>query len=422
MGCNNARPVWLIPPFSGPGRGMAWLLAAVLVVALWPSTALAGEEDILFNPVSGRDMDRMVATLGLGDEPSQIARSLYAGYRRDVMDLRAKFREAERARDQDPKQASVDEATRERMEFDALYSFIDRTEALTRAFFDDLRALAGPPLAERVDAAERLYRRRIGTRLPVCSAERADLVAIANDLRVTRSPDFDEVLLDYERRLDDLMKRKLRRVRVLFEELAQAQIRDQPPIFEAIGEVLRKLTIGSLEIRDFNVRQARILRDLLPEAEQAAWTRAFNAKAYPNVHGRDLAADAYAEIRSVDGLSSEQLEAIDRIHERYRTEVTGVDARYIAALNRRHETLAKVNVVAFMNEIDKRPEIDEVKATINDRNLMAQACVRRMLDVLTSEQRRSFKEDPQPWQASDTDDIMPLNDDEDDRGDWSSGE
>jgi hypothetical protein len=247
-------------------------------------------------------------------------------------------------------------------------------------------------------------------------------VAIANDLQVTRSRDFDDALSDYERRLDDLMKRKLRRVRTLFEELAEAQVRESPPIAEAIGEVLRKLTAGSLEIRDFNVRQARILCDLLPESEQAAWTRAFNARSYPRVYGVDLTADAYAKVRSVEGLSTEQLDAIDRIHERYRSEVTGADARYVAALNLRHDTLARFNVVAWLDEIDKQPGLDELKAAAEDRNALARACVRRMLDALTSEQRAGMKEPASSEEARAHEDIMPLGDGDDDRGEWSDGQ
>lgn len=384
----------------------------------WPSSARAGEEDILFNPVSRRDLDRMTSSPQADDRQSEAVRSLHAGYRREVLTLRARWRDTKRVRSEDPKQAALEESVRERENFAALYDLVDGTDALTRVFFDDLRSLAGPGRVEQVEATERLYRRRVGMRLSVCGPERADLVAIASELRVTRSPDFDEAMLDYERRLDELMKRKLRRVRVLFEELAEAEIRDQPPITEAIGEVLRKLTAGSLEIRDFNTRHARILRDLLPEAEQGAWTRAVNARSYPRVHGRDLTADAYADIRSVDGLSPDQLEAIDRIHERYRTEVTGVDARYVAALNRRHDAMAKFNVVAFLDEVNKHPEHDELESTVKDRNALASTCVRRMLDVLTREQRAAFKHSPVATGASDSEDIMPLGDGDVDRDEW----
>jgi len=397
---------------------LACLLAALLCLVAWPSSALAGEEDILFNPVSRRDLDRMTSSPQADDRQSEAVRSLHAGYRREVLTLRARWRETKRVRSEDPQQAALEESVRERENFAALYDLVDGTDALTRAFFDDLGSLAGPGRVEQVEATERLYRRRVGMRRSVCGPERADLVASAGEGNPTRSRDFCEAMLDYERRLDELMKRKLRRVRVRFEELAEAEIRDQPPITEAIGEVLRKLTAGSLEIRDFNTRHARILRDLLPEAEQGAWTRAVNARSYPRVHGRDLTADAYADIRSVDGLSPDQLEAIDRIHERYRTEVTGVDARYVAALNRRHDAMAKVNVVAFLDEVKKNPEHDELEAMVKDRNALASTCVRRMLDVLTREQRAAFKHSPVATEASDSEDIMPLGDGDVDRDEW----
>ncbi|MEI7656828.1 MAG: hypothetical protein WCK33_02055 [Phycisphaerae bacterium] len=409
------------PPPLRPRLGPAWLLAALLCILCLPAWARGDESDLLLNPVSRRDIDRLLNAFE-GTPQSQAIESLYAGYRRSVLDQQARFRELKKARAEDPKRAAMEEATRKRDDFAAVYRFVDQVEALSASFFVDVRSIAGPELSGRVDAAERFSRRRAGMRLAVCGPERADLVAIANDLQVTRSRDFDDALSDYERRLDDLMKRKLRRVRTLFEELADAQIRESPPIAEAIGEVLRKLTAGSLEIRDFNVRQARILRDLLPESEQAAWMRAFNARSYPRVHGVDLTADAYAKVRSVEGLSPEQLDAIDRIHERYRSEVTGADARYVAALNRRHDTLAKFNVVAWLDEIEKKPELDDLKAAAEDRNALARACVRRMLDALTSEQRAGMKEPASSEEARAHEDIMPLGDGDDDRGEWSDGQ
>lgn len=409
------------PPPRRTRPGLAWLLAALLCFLWHPPTARGDESDLLLNPVSRRDLDRLLNAFE-GTSQSQAIESLYGGYRRSVLDQQARFRELKKARAEDPKRAAMEEATRKRDDFAAVYRFVDQVEALSASFFVDVRSIAGPELSGRVDAAERFSRRRAGMRLAVCGPERADLVAIANDLQVTRSRDFDDALSDYERRLDDLMKRKLRRVRTLFEELAEAQVRESPPIAEAIGEVLRKLTAGSLEIRDFNVRQSRILRDLLPESEQAAWTRAFNARSYPRVYGVDLTADAYAKVRSVEGLSTEQLDAIDRIHERYRSEVTGADARYVAALNLRHDTLARFNVVAWLDEIDKQPGLDELKAAAEDRNALARACVRRMLDALTSEQRAGMKEPASSEEARAHEDIMPLGDGDDDRGEWSDGQ
>lgn len=415
-----------MPPFlplPAPRRFGALCLWAVmlLAVALSCGAARADDSDLLLNPVSRRDFDRLVDLLGK-DVQAQAVEQLYAGYRRGVLDLRNRFKQFRSGRNEDPTRAAMDEAAKKRQDLDALMRLVDQTDSLTASLYDDARSLAGPDKSDRVDAAERFHRRRAGMRLAVCGPERADLVAVAAELKVTRSREFDDALSDYERRLDDLMKRKLRRVRTLFEELAEAEIRKQPPITEAIGEVLRKLTAGSLELRDFNVRQSRILRDLLPESEQAAWTRAFNARAYPRVYGVDLTADAYAQVRSAEGLSQEQLEAIDRAHERYRSEVTGVDARYVAALNRRHDALAKFNVVAFLDEVDKNADRDDLAAAAKDRNALAAACVRRMLDVLTAEQRAGMKDPPTHDDASYKDDIMPLGDGDDDREEWREGE
>ncbi len=403
---------------------MIRLLIGVLCMLAVPDTRGADEADLLFNPVGFRHVDRIAEILGADQAQTEAILALHAGYRRNVLDLRKSYRQERAARHQanNARSAQPDEAAEKRADFNATYDVVDAVDALTRGFFADLGTLAGPHASAKVEAAERFHRRRVGGRLTVCGPERADLIELAREVGVTRSAAFNEAMAEYELRFDDLMQRKQRRVRALFEELAEADIKDSPPISEAIGEVLRKLTGGSIEIRDFNVRQARILRDLLPEAEQAAWTRAFNTKSYPHVYGRDLTADAYAKFRSMEGLDADQLEAIDRIHERYRNEAVGADARYVTALNRRHEALSKANVVAFMDEIDKRPDIDDLTRAIDDRNSLAAACVKRMADVLTGEQRVGLKDPPRAETASKHDDLMPLGDGDEDREQWREAE
>ena len=413
--------------FQLPPRSPLLRLLVVAFCLLVSSPARADESDLLLNPIGSRHVDRIIEILGADQAQADAIRTLHAGYRRNVLDLRKAHREAEKARRQaaganDREWDDAFEAADDRARYAAIYRVVDSTDALTRAFFADLASLAGDAAATRVEAAERFHRRRAGGRLPVCGPERADLIELARETGVTRSPEFDAALVDYELRFDEFMKRKLRRVRTLFEELAQAEIDSSTPAVEALGEVLGKLTAGSIEIRDFNIRQARILRDLLPEAEQAAWTRAFNARSYPHVHGRDLTADAYAQVRSVEGLDADQLEAIDRIHERYRNEVVGADARYVVALNRRHDALANVNVVAFMDEIDKRPELDDLSRAEEDRNLLAQACVKRMMAVLTREQRVSLKDPVHPERAYVHDDLLPLDDEDESRKEWRETE
>ena len=372
-----------------------------------PEQHAADDADLLWSPITRRELQYYATLLHLEKDQLQQLLELHQGYRTQVLALVpiADARAAAQIKHLRPGEPHA--PGRSRARFDAAYFLLDETERLTATLFADAAALLKESQLTLMPAAERARRRHVNQQLCVSSVERVDLIRLVRDLGLERTSDLNEALLNYELRIDRLMVEKHSRVRRLFEELADAEIKgNEDP--STLGRVISELTRGSLTIRDMIRHQSRLIEATLPETDQKRWRREFNRRGYPGVYDHDATVSAREAILKKFDLSPEQRAQIEELASRYQREAEQLAPAYIAALDSWHDLMASNDALKVLSQVDKTDENDDLGKARDARERLARNCVSRMLAVLTPEQRANAGELPGADGVTPGADLFPI--------------
>ncbi len=386
----------------------AWLIVGALFVTLTASESFArGEADLLWTPITRREVDHFGQLLGCDHDQKAAIFTLFKGYRTQVLAIaEADEKHIKESRDDE----SLDRRLRKIAKYDAIYHTLDETDRLNGEFFKDLHALVSETQASLLPTLERYHRRHSGNRLCVSGAERLDLIEVAEAAGVARTPELIEALADYEERLDHLLIEKGHRIRKLFERVADAEIHKEEFDEQTLGEVLRLLAKGSLEIRDFQLGRARSIGLMLTDEERARWTTIIRERAWPRVYAFDLTGDALKLLTGVDSLTPEQKAAIVARHDRYLEAAARLGPAYVRAIDQWQEQMARRDVLKVLEEAREESAENALFAATADREKLAQACVEDMTAVLTADQRKALKSKPDATSPRVNEDLLPIGD------------
>ena len=377
------------------------------------------DADLLWSPLTRREVEHYAAMLRVDREQAQTIRTLFHGYRSEVL---ATITIAD-AKCPAPKPGEPKSAGRHLKRFEAAYFLLDETDRLSAAFFRDLEGVLTPEQAAALPAVMRARRRHVGSRLCVCGMERVDLIKVATSLGLERTPDLDAALAGYEERVNRLMIEKSRRVRRLFEELAQAELeaRNQDP--RLLGRVIRDLTKGSVTVRDVVARQSQIIQATLNERDAKRWKQEINRLAYPRVYASNATSDAYAQIRKVSTLTKAQVERLDEIAARYEREAEELAPAYVRAINHWQEQMAANDSLEVLEAANKLDEHEPLERSRRLRDQLARSTVGQMFALLTPEQKLTFKDPPTAERIELNEDLFPIEDGHSEqRRDWDQAE
>lgn len=295
--------------------------------------------------ITRQGFDAYVRLLGLDEEQKGLARELFDGNRKAnkdlVKDMVAKFQAInEKARDsgggdwQKMMQTMKEEMPKVAREFS------DKSKAMEKSFFDDLKAICNPEQVEKFSTVERHRRREIQLRYGMITGMSTDLVEAARVAKVdtAKNPEVKAALDAYELDLDRLL--------VSWEKGQEDwQKKNMDSMFDGTlwmdekkrDEMFKPMTDGAKQIRDLNRSVAKRVMNMLPEDQKAAFDLEIKRKEYPRVYRESHAEKTINEALKFTDLDASQKDALTSLKQGYVRDTASANEAWAKALEEREE-------------------------------------------------------------------------------------
>lgn len=265
--------------------------------------------------ISKRSLDRYSKVLSLSPEQKEAAQSLLDGY---LAENKAAAKEAQSAMEsafaafqdsQDHK--ALGEATRA-----AQRKRSERSAALEKAYFEDLRTLLTPEQDDQWAKVERLRRREKGLLNGSLSGESVDLTEVIDELNLPPATlaSLGEAVEQYEADMD-------RAIQARDAALAGSRPAEFGPdmTFDlaAMQAAMAKAREAGAQVRDVNQMHERRIEPLLPEDRRADFAEAFKRRCFPEVYAETAVARSMKAAAALDDLTAEQKSSLSELQAGY---------------------------------------------------------------------------------------------------------
>lgn len=328
--------------------------------------------------LSARDLDRVVASLGLNDEQKAAVKVLHEGFAEEMRTALENVRkQTETIRDEfrDTQDPEVFQKMRPIME-----KARDARRKADEQFMNDVKAVLTPAQAEKWPSAERAMRRVTTVRRGLMSGERVDLIQVVDELKLDgeSAASVKPILDAYEMDLDRELIQRNKQYEEGLDRMAQ--LRDAGD-FEGIQEVIAKGREASVKVRDVNRRYARQIEGQLPEASREAFQAEFKRQSFPEVYRETNAARSLDAAVGFADLTPEQKDQVLAMRESYR--------RSLAATNDKLAAAIEENEMNFDVRRMGRGQQDENPANDirRDRRDLDRTTIEKLRAVLTDAQK-----------------------------------
>ncbi|GJQ30901.1 MAG: hypothetical protein HBSAPP03_27850 [Phycisphaerae bacterium] len=343
---------------------------------------MGGMRDAWMGPaLSGRQLDRYSAILGLTDDQKEAAAALVEGYQSAIRQQGEKMRETMeeiRSSGADFRDPEVRDEMRKATE-----TMRTERKKLDDGMFADVKSLLTPAQAEKWPAFERAVRRESGVRRGVMSGERVNLFDVVDALRLgpsERQP-VDAVLSEYDVELD----RALTARNTAYEE-AMTGMMDARGAgnMEAMQKLLEKGREAGIKVKDVNKKFARQVAETLPEERRAEFELAVKRASFPDVYRETPVERGIAAALNFDDLTESQRESIRAIRERVSRGLGAVNDRLARAQEEQENT---ATIGAIMQRFGGRgEEPTEIATARTEKRELNESGMEGLRKVLTPEQ------------------------------------
>lgn len=286
--------------------------------------------------------DRIGDALGLTDAQQAAARDVYAGYRAEFDAARAKlqayFERADRVREVTGDDERVQKAkARAREKFDA------HSKALRARLLEDLQAVVTPAQMAKWPLVERRLRREELAEWGGLHGSGVDVAAVFESIERPgdRNPAVARALDDYEEAIDRPLlegtkakaaweAREAKRTRTA--RRADGDGRDEAAERAALTAHLARLLELSQSMQRINLRAADDVEAALPQARAREFRRAFDRRAFGEMHAPTPFAALLDEIESLDDLTEAQRARIEALRSEYEAAAWEAGSRWARAV------------------------------------------------------------------------------------------
>lgn len=368
-----------------------------------------GESDRRATPVTRDEMEDYIEILRLSDEQGNVARDMYEGFRADVAEMTAEFRE---------KMQVAAEKAKESQDFNSLMKTIGeinddrskRTEQLRDTFLGDIKLLLDDQQMARWGLVEESRRRaRVLPTLRVSGAN-VDLIDLTRDTLPDRTETFRDTLETYASRLDahltEIIENTEQRDK-LFDKRGdlgalELSVSENQKELRELNEERREI---ELAIRALNDRTLRLLTAELGAQDAGTLTHAFNERAYPEVFRATYTDRALDAALAMDTLDEAQRDQLAALKEKIASARDSLNAKWIRTIRAEDEReragvfLAGGNAVIEIHEATgdgQERELTDLEKARNARLDKESKALDRLRETLNDDQLAMLPKKPEP--------------------------
>jgi Spy/CpxP family protein refolding chaperone len=290
------------------------------------SRTVGGPGGMGTSTISKRSVDRWAEELGLDDEQKQAVLSLHEGYRsaceqasREMATVLSEARKAaEESQDHSLLLERLPPARRKQEQ---------QTRAAEQAFMSDVRSLLTPDQERAWPKIERMRRREQSGRMSTVSGDAVDLTEIIRDLKLPVAGALAEALEEYEVEADRGIQERLR-----VSDRGADFDSGRPLDLEVLQKQMDEQREAGLKLKDINLRHARKIEPLLPEAKQAEFRQAFKRSSFPQVYRPTMAGRWLEAAQKFDDLDTRQREDLAGLRGQYERDLGVANDALAAAI------------------------------------------------------------------------------------------
>ncbi|GJQ28972.1 MAG: hypothetical protein HBSAPP03_08560 [Phycisphaerae bacterium] len=311
---------------------LVWAALACVMISAWPAWAqhVEGQAGPMGTMVPRRSLATYARLAGMTPDQREQVGVLYDGYRAAYFENRracnAKAEALSTAAREAGGSSSKDRGA-------VVLEYVDKAEALERAFFEDMKAVLTPAQSARFDRVERARRREVGLRFAFSAGSNVDLFDVAEVSKVALTGPVLEAFDRYEADMDRALVNRLTVLKRVFSRVKdEDDIVSKPAVMQ---ELVRDLFEAGFRVRDVNRRAVREIAPLLDESTRAAFEAAHRARAMPRVFGPGAVETLIAKVRAEAGLTAEATEELGRLEAAYRRDVGPINARLATEIENR---------------------------------------------------------------------------------------
>jgi len=332
--------------------------------------------------VTSEQLTRYGGMLGLTDDQKEAAKGLYDGYFAAHQEQATKIRTVtESAREQfrETRDPSVWQEIGPRMQ-----EFRSASDAAEKVLLEDIKSLLNDEQMAKWPAMERTRRRETTIRRGFVSGERADVIRIVDDLKLTEDQHatLTPVLESYEQDLDrELIKRNE------IVDQAQNQGANFMQAFRGGGDTTqidKLITEGreaAVRVRDVNRRYARQVEAMLPEDKAGEFNQAFKRESFPQIYRQRYAQQVITAASGFEDLTQDQRDGLAAIKDTYSREASTLAIKAEAATEQQEQNFSIQGMM--QRGFQEDPAIVDAR---NARNKLEEETVAKIRALLNPEQ------------------------------------
>lgn len=387
-----------------PSKRVAGVLAVLVMAAGIASVQPAAAQEVRIrstfgggpgdaSAVSRRSLDRYSDVLGLSKEQVEQAATIHEGYSSAISQLRKQrqdqISEARRLADED------DPGEMMKAFQAAQQNFTEKSSALEREFFSDLKGILTPDQESRWTAVERTRRREVGLRRQTMSGAGVDLVEVTQGLGLDHEAlaPVAPVLEDYETELDAQLQRSSK-IQADMPSIGPGRNEIDP---EKLQTQMHAMAEASQKVQEVNERSASKIEGVLPDSAKAKFREEVQRRSYPRVYRPSRAARDIEAAMKLSDLSAEQRQRLELLKSQHERDIVPLNQNWARAL-RDKERSGSGGAVALAGGgvmmMDLGDEPDELKAARTARKEADNRTADQLKSILTPEQREKLPKGP----------------------------
>jgi hypothetical protein len=397
-------------------RPFALLLCAAML--LLPSRAQAqfgmgaGMGGFQQNAITKRGVEAYVKILGLDKDQREVALTLLEGNQTEYHAAQKKMEEAIKAV-QEKVADTQDFSLFQKEMVKAGKEFGDKTKALEKSFFDDLKASCNESQLSKWPRVERYHRRENGMKIGFVSGAAVDLVQVVDRVKATPADALAPVLEQYELDMDKALVALEKTQKDAEEDFGKGDAN----MFDMtkVETVLKRFYEAGKEMRDSNREYARKLGQLMDAASKERFDAEFKRRSFPRVYKEAHVVKMLDAAAGLSDLDKDKKGAIADLLTSYKHDAAAANDKWAKAVEEREDKAGGTFMVMMKSAqaMQGGSGVGDLNKDVNDartaRKELDEKTKDRLLTMLSEEQKAKLPEAPpengNPWA-----DFMPVTD------------
>lgn len=341
--------------------------------------------------ISTRNIEKYGDVLNLSSEQREVLRLLFDAYNQAYQAVANERRDQTQALMRSFQDTQDHTLMTERMP-ELQRTFTQRTEALEKDLFGDLRAILTSEQEPLFDKVERLRRREVSSTQATLSGEGVDLTEVVGSLNLDTAAKqaIAEPLDQYEIAMDRALKERAEVYESAFGGMPQGGFMHLgPDAMERVAEVREKTRAAASRVRDVNRQFARLIESQLPPEHAAKFAEEVKRRSFSLVYREPHVVKSINAAKGFGDLSSDQRRTIEEIAASYARESAVLNDRWASALAEHEETGAGGSFMmgGMMLSMQFGDEPEALREARAARRQLDERTQERLHGVLTADQR-----------------------------------